>query len=72
MIEELERLQKETLVSLSQAKTENEVSDIRVRVLGRKGSLTQLLKSLGALPEAERREFGKRANQVKAELGSQD
>ena len=68
MIEELERLQKETLVSLSQAKLENEVSDVRVGVLGRKGSLTQLLKSLGALPEAERRELGKRANQVKAEL----
>ena len=68
MIEELERLQKETLVSLSQAKMENEVSDVRVGVLGRKGSLTQLLKSLGALPEAERRELGKRANQVKAEL----
>ena len=68
MIEELERLQKEKLVSLSQAKTENEVSDVRVGVLGRKGSLTQLLKSLGALPEAERRELGKRANQVKAEL----
>ncbi len=27
-------------------------------VLGRKGSLTQLLKSLGALPEADRREIG--------------
>jgi phenylalanyl-tRNA synthetase alpha chain len=68
VIEELERLQRETLVSLSQAKMENEVSDVRVGVLGRKGSLTQLLKSLGVLPEVERRELGKRANQVKAEL----
>jgi phenylalanyl-tRNA synthetase alpha chain len=68
VIEELERLQRETLVSLSQSKMENEVSDVRVGVLGRKGSLTQLLKSLGALPEAERKELGKRANQVKAAL----
>ncbi len=68
VLEELERLQEETWVSLAQSKMEREVSDIRIRVLGRKGSLTQLLKSLGALPEAERRELGKRANEVKAAL----
>ncbi len=70
MKEELEALQKETLTFLSQASTEKEVSEIRVRVLGRKGSLTQLLKGLGALPEADRREVGRRANQIKEELES--
>lgn len=68
MLEELERLHEETLVSLSRSKTEREVSDIRIRVLGRKGSLTQLLKRLGTLQEAERRELGKRANEIKAAL----
>ncbi|HSB06272.1 MAG TPA: phenylalanine--tRNA ligase subunit alpha [Thermodesulfobacteriota bacterium] len=68
MLKELERLQEETLLSLSKACTEKEVSEIRIRVLGRKGSLTQLLKTLGTLPEAERRELGQRANQVKAAL----
>lgn len=68
MLEELERLEEETGVSLAQSKMEREVSDIRIRVLGRKGSLTQLLKRLGALPEAERRVLGQRANQVKATL----
>lgn len=68
MIEELERLQGETLVSLSAAKTEREVSDLRIKVLGRKGSLTQLLKNLGAIQEADRKEIGKRANQVKTTL----
>jgi len=66
--EELESLQKEILASLSQVSTEKELSEIRVRVLGRKGSLTQLLKRLGTLPETERREIGKRANQVKEDL----
>ena len=70
MKEELEALQKETLTFLSQASTEKEVSEIRVRVLGRKGGLTQLLKGLGALPEADRREVGRRANQIKEELES--
>jgi phenylalanyl-tRNA synthetase alpha chain len=64
----MERLHEETLVSLSRSKTEREVSDIRIKVLGRKGSLTQLLKRLGTLQEAERRELGKRANEIKAAL----
>jgi len=65
---ELESLQKETLSSLSKVSTEKELLEIRVKVLGRKGSLTQLLKSLGGLPESERREIGKRANEVKEDL----
>jgi phenylalanyl-tRNA synthetase alpha chain len=66
--EELESLQKETLSSLSKISTEKELLEIRVKVLGRKGSLTQLLKSLGSLPESERREIGKRANEIKEDL----
>ncbi len=68
MKEELEKLRSEVLISISQASTEKEVSEIRVGVLGRKGSLTQLLKRLGTLPEEDRREIGKRANQVKGDL----
>ena len=68
MKEELEKLRNEVLISISQASTEKELSEIRVGVLGRKGSLTQLLKRLGTLAEEERREIGKRANQVKGDL----
>ncbi len=68
MKEELESLKKETLSSLPKISTEKELLDLRVKVLGRKGSLTQLLKSLGSLPEGERREIGKRANEVKEDL----
>jgi phenylalanyl-tRNA synthetase alpha chain len=63
--EELERLQKEVDVSISQASTEKEIAEIRVRYLGKKGSITQVLRSLGTLPESERREVGQRANQLK-------
>ena len=68
MIEELEKIEKEALASFSDAQTEKEVSEIRVRILGKKGSLTQLLKRLGTLPEGERREMGKKANQIKEDL----
>jgi len=70
VIEELEVLYKETLSSLSQVSAEKDVNEIRVRVLGRKGSLTQLLKGLGALPEGDRREIGRRANEIKEDLES--
>ena len=69
VLDELERLQSEVIISISQASTEKEISEIRVKYLGKKGSLTQLLKRLGTLPEADRREIGKRANQVKERFG---
>lgn len=65
MNEELEKLQNEVLTSLSQASTEREISEIRVKYLGKKGRITQVLKSLGRLPDSERREIGRRANQLK-------
>jgi phenylalanyl-tRNA synthetase alpha chain len=63
--EELEKLKNEVSVTISHASTEKEISDIRVRYLGRKGSITQLLKGLGTLSESERREVGREANQLK-------
>ncbi len=68
MKEELEKLREESLAFLSQVSTEKEVSELRVRILGRKGSLTQLLKRLGTLSEEDRREIGRKANQVKDDL----
>jgi len=68
VLEKLENLHKEILASLSQVSTEKEVSEIRVRSLGRKGSVTQLLKRLGNLPETDRREIGRKANQIKEDL----
>ncbi len=53
------------VISLSRAFTEREISEVRVKYLGKKGSITQVLKSLGALPESERRKIGQRANQLK-------
>jgi phenylalanyl-tRNA synthetase alpha chain len=66
--EELEKIREECQTSLSKAKRETDVAEIRVRILGRKGSLTQLLKRLGSLPEAERKEMGRRTNEIKEDL----
>jgi len=66
--EELEKIHQDCQVALALAKKESEISDIRIQVLGRKGSLTQLLKRLATLPEGERKEIGRRANEIKQAL----
>jgi len=71
VIEALGHIREEVLASLSKVHTAEEITEVRVKTLGRKGSLTQLLKQLGALPEAERKEIGKRANEIKEALESQ-
>lgn len=68
MKEELESLYREAIASIESASSAKELNEIRVRVLGRKGGLTQLLKRLAYLPEADRRTIGKRANEIKEKL----
>ena len=68
MKDELEKIRQEVLTFLGKAGTEEEISEIRVRSLGRRGSLTQLLKQLGTLSEEVRREIGRKANEIKDEL----
>jgi len=44
------------------------LDDVRVRLLGKKGQLTEQLKSLGALPAADRPAAGQRINEAKAAI----
>ncbi|MCI0571626.1 MAG: phenylalanine--tRNA ligase subunit alpha, partial [Myxococcaceae bacterium] len=46
------------------------VEELRVRFLGKKGELSQVLGSMGKLPPEERRSLGEVANRVKAEIES--
>jgi phenylalanyl-tRNA synthetase alpha chain len=46
------------------------LDDVRVHLLGKKGQLTEQLKSLGALPAAERPAAGQRINDAKAAIQS--
>lgn len=71
MKEELEKIREECQASLALAQSESDLAELRVRILGRKGTLTQLLKRLGTLPETDRREIGRQANEIKRELETQ-
>jgi phenylalanyl-tRNA synthetase alpha chain len=66
--EELQGIDEEVRASLALARSEKDVSELRINFLGRKGRLTQVLKTLGTLPDDERRELGRKANQLKGEL----
>jgi phenylalanyl-tRNA synthetase alpha chain len=70
MSDTLDRLKAEALVLVDQAADMRELEAARVRILGRKGQLTQQLRALKELPEAERRGFGAELNVLKEELAA--
>ena len=70
MREQLEKLKNETLTSIKSAGNIESLQDIRVRMLGRKGELTALMKGLGALSADERPIVGQLVNSVRDEIES--
>ena len=67
---DLDALEAEALQAYAAAATLDELDTARTAYVGRRGSLTAVQQSLGALPEAERREVGARVNAVRAALGA--
>ncbi len=68
MMNELSNIQQATLLAVKDATSASQLEEVRVAVLGRKGTLTVLLKGLKDLEETERREMGQRANIVRDEI----
>ena len=56
------------LAEVAGARSTSDLEQVRVRVLGRSGQLTTLLRSLGAVPAAERPKIGEQTNRAKAAL----
>ena len=65
---DIEVIKKEIEEQIAKAEDAKALDDVRVLALGKKGRVTELLKTLGAMPMEERIEFGKKINVVKAEL----
>lgn len=53
---------------LQSASTIAETEEIRVRFLGKKGKLTEILRSMGSLDPEERKVVGQAANQTRSEI----
>jgi phenylalanyl-tRNA synthetase alpha chain len=56
------------LAEVAGARSTSDLEQVRVRVLGRSGQLTTLLRSLGSIPAAERPEIGEQTNRAKASV----
>jgi len=56
------------LAEVAGARSTSDLEQVRVRMLGRAGQLTTLLRSLGAIPAAERPKVGEQTNRAKAEV----
>jgi phenylalanyl-tRNA synthetase alpha chain len=66
--ERLSSVRTEAEQAIPQAMDLKSLEELRVRFLGKKGALTELLKELGAVPVAEKPAFGKACNELKGVL----
>lgn len=70
MKEKLEALRRQALEELEKLTLPKELEDFRVRVMGKKGPLTELLRGMGSLPAEERPKMGQLVNELRATPGS--
>ncbi len=68
MKQQLENIRLRALADLDAARTPAALESLRVKLLGKKGDLTALLKQMGKLTPAERPVMGQIANSVRAEI----
>jgi len=68
MLDELNRIAVQARELLEAAESLEALEELRVRLLGKKGELTRVLRGLNALPAEERPHVGRRANEVKQEI----
>ncbi|MBO5244803.1 MAG: phenylalanine--tRNA ligase subunit alpha [Selenomonadales bacterium] len=68
MEQQLKDLRESAVAELSTANSPEMLNDLRVKYLGKKGSLTGVLRGMGALSAEERPRIGQIVNQIRAEL----
>ena len=68
MREKLQKIREEALLALTGAKGAEELEELRVKYLGKKGELTAILKQMGGLSAEERPKMGALANEVRSAI----
>ena len=68
MREQLEQIKVNALAALDAAETPAALEELRVKLLGKKGEMTNLLKQMGKLSPEERPVMGQMANAVRAQI----
>lgn len=65
---QLNKILEEAKKQLQQAASVSDVDEIRVKLLGKKGKLTEILRGMGKLSPEERKTTGQMANSVRSEI----
>ena len=65
---QLNKILEEAKAQLNGVSTLAQADEIRVKVLGKKGKLTEILRGMGKLSPEERKATGQIANKVRAEI----
>ena len=65
---QLNKILEEAKEQLQQAASVSDVDEIRVKLLGKKGKLTEILRGMGKLSPEERKTTGQMANSVRSEV----
>ena len=68
MEEKLEQIGKETKNQVSKVTNLQELQELKVKILGKKGELTEILRGMGTLSAEERPKIGSLANKVRTEI----
>ena len=68
MKEQLEQIRAAAFAALEDAREAADLEALRVKILGKKGELTAVLKSMGKLSAEERPVMGQLANSVRAAI----
>jgi phenylalanyl-tRNA synthetase alpha chain len=67
---EIESLSKQAMADIAAAESPDALEGLRVSLLGKHGSVTTLLKSLGALPAEQRKAAGEEINRARDAIGA--
>jgi phenylalanyl-tRNA synthetase alpha chain len=70
MREQLEEIRSRALAELGEGATEAQIENVRVRVLGRTGELTEIMRRMREVPNEERPVIGRLINELKGEVES--
>src|SRR6516225_10055742 len=68
MKEQLDQIRTRALQELSDGASEEQIETVRVRVLGRSGELTEIMRRMPEVPREERPAIGRLVNEIKNEL----
>jgi phenylalanyl-tRNA synthetase alpha chain len=68
MLEQFEKIGKDALAEIKKVTDLSVLEEFRIKYLGRKGQITQMLSRIGTLPADQRRRGGQLANRIKTDV----